>query len=107
MEGPGGLERRVSPPITTYPPSGRKDGRRVGRGEHVAAGLNTSLRQKRWEMVARLRMHCVSFWEGEMGNVGAVNDLCVICAVPLESTDVVVFVCVAVKGKKKKEKRIR
>lgn len=45
--------------------------------------MNTSLGWKRREMVARLRVYCVPFWEEKRGNVGAVNDLCVICVAPV------------------------
>lgn len=63
VEGPGGLECRMSPPITTYPQSGQKD----GGGCHLDG--------KAWN-------ECLILKE-LMGNLGAVNDSC--CAI--ESTD--------------------
>lgn len=78
-KGPGGLRARPHPSQHTPRVGGKM------KGGVVAAGLNTSLRWERREMVARLRTYCVSFCEEKIGNVGAVNDWGVICVVHLRA----------------------
>lgn len=62
-KGPGATSARLVPSQHT-PRSGWKRWTGV-----VAAGLNTSLRWKRREMVARLRTYCVSIWEEMCGQL--------------------------------------
>lgn len=98
-KSPGGPEH-MSPPIKTSPPEWVERWREV-----VASGLNTSLRLRKWETAACLRTHCISFEEEKMGNVGAVNDLCVICVARLRGCRCAcASLCGSKQNKKKKKK---
>lgn len=101
VEKPWGPRAHVPSHQNTPPPEWVERWRGV-----VASGLNTSLRLRKWETAACLRTHCISFEEEKMGNVGAVNDLCVICVARLRGCRCACASLYASKQKKKKREEV-